>query len=194
MLSAKDDWKPITGFDGYSVSKVNGVRNDKTKRILKGRSWNGYPKVTLMKNNKKFERRIHRLVGEEHVLNPNNLPILNHKDSNRGNYASSNLEWVNNSENQLHRWKTQKYMSDKPLYPNGYIKKVGTSLRARSKPMFVSQNEREALGIKNKSAVKTKLDKTQQSRLKKYRSYKEKGMGELRSRLNLALPFSHVIF
>lgn len=125
----KNDWKPITGFPGYQVSATQGVRNSDTKRLLKGRSWNGYPKVTLMKGDKKFERRIHRLVGQEHVMNPKNLPIINHIDSDRSNFQSSNLEWVTNSQNQLHRWGT----TDKPLYQNGYIKKVGAVSRLRDR-------------------------------------------------------------
>jgi hypothetical protein len=47
-------------------------------------------------------RRVHRLVAEAYVPNPENLPFVNHKDGNRFNNASSNLEWTTQEGNSLH--------------------------------------------------------------------------------------------
>ena len=118
-------WVEIKDFPEYEIHPKDGVRKKGKEKTLKARTWLGYPKVTLMKGKKKFERRIHRLVGEHFVDNPLNLPILNHKDSDRSNHRVDNLEWVDNSGNQLHRWKTQKQGMKKMKYEQEYgLKKV----------------------------------------------------------------------
>lgn len=50
--------------------------------------------------------KVHRLVALAYIPNPQNLPQVNHIDGNKSNNQDSNLEWVNNSENQLHAWET----------------------------------------------------------------------------------------
>lgn len=49
---------------------------------------------------------VHRLVAYNFIPNPNNYPIINHKDENRSNNNISNLEWCtvsyNNTYNDAH--------------------------------------------------------------------------------------------
>lgn len=45
---------------------------------------------------------LHRHVAEMFVPNPDNKPIVNHIDGNKGNANYSNLEWVTHQENCLH--------------------------------------------------------------------------------------------
>lgn len=48
---------------------------------------------------KTYPRRIHRLLAEYYIPNPNNLPFVHHKDHNHYNNSLSNLEWVSIQDN-----------------------------------------------------------------------------------------------
>ncbi len=123
------EWIAVNEFPNYEIHPNDGIRKASTGRPLKGRNWFGYPKVTLMRDGLKHEKRIHKLVGEHFVDNPNDHPIVNHIDSDRSNHKKANLEWVDNSGNQLHRWKTQKEGLSKMKYEKEY----GLAKVARSK-------------------------------------------------------------
>ena len=60
----------------------------------------GYQYLAVQLGNKL--RRIHKLVAEAYVSNPDDLPFVNHKDGNRFNNVSSNLEWTTQQGNSLH--------------------------------------------------------------------------------------------
>lgn len=120
-----NSWTEISGFPEYEVHPTEGIRRKGSQRTLKARTWLGYPKVTLMRDGKKHEKRIHKIVAEHFIPNPDKKPIVNHKDSDRMNHSIDNLEWVDNSGNQLHRWKTQKEGLSKIKYEPEYgLKKL----------------------------------------------------------------------
>jgi len=110
-------WKKLEKFNNYEVHPFLGIRNAKTKKILKGRTWMGYPKVTLMSDGKKHEVKIHRAVAETFLPKPRpDYNIVNHKNGNRSDYQINNLEWVNQSLNIKDRWankgKRPKYLPE----------------------------------------------------------------------------------
>lgn len=76
-----------------------GRVKNKHGRILKPEIRKGYYSVDLMKNGKRYKFRVHRLVAEAFINNPDNLPQVNHKDEDRLNNIASNLEWCDNTYN-----------------------------------------------------------------------------------------------
>lgn len=100
-------WKDIDPYKGsYQVSNTGKVFSHKVGRLLKQQySKKMYLNVTLTgPKSTKNTLKIHRLVAEAFIRNPNNKPQVNHIDGNKENNNSSNLEWVTNQENQDHAW------------------------------------------------------------------------------------------
>ena len=58
--------------------------------------------VNLRKNSHNAIKRIHRLVAEAFIENPNKLPCINHIDGNKQNNHIDNLEWCSYSHNNRH--------------------------------------------------------------------------------------------
>lgn len=86
----------------YSVTEDGVVLNKNGKPMCQWTDNVGYKQCRLYKDGKKKYVRVHRLVAELFVPNPNNLPQVNHKDGNKLNNHYTNLEWVSNSQNTKH--------------------------------------------------------------------------------------------
>lgn len=112
----KEIWKDIEGYVGYyQVSNLGRVKslkriniNSRTvhSRILKPSIGWGYFHVVLSKDNVKESKRVHRLVGFAFIANPLNYDQINHKDGNKQNNHSENLEWCNSKQNINHALET----------------------------------------------------------------------------------------
>ena len=93
----------------YSVSTFGRVRNDISGRILKpSYTHDGYLMVRLSINGKMPAKtcRVHRLVAEAFIPNPDNKPTVNHKDGCKPNVGVDNLEWATHSEQITHAYRT----------------------------------------------------------------------------------------
>lgn len=99
----KEYWKPVVGYEGlYEVSNWGRVKSLKfgKERILKlFKDTSGYLCVKLCKNTNKCQFKVHRLVAEAFLPNPDNLPCVNHKDECKTNNNVNNLEWCNSKYN-----------------------------------------------------------------------------------------------
>ena len=104
QLNILEIWKPVKNFEQrYTVSNTGKVKSLKNSIILKERDLRGYKRVALFKDGKPHDKRIHRLVGEVFIDNPDKKPEINHKDKNRSNNHVSNLEWATSKENNDHK-------------------------------------------------------------------------------------------
>ncbi len=99
-------WKDIINFPDYQISNLGNVYSKKNYKIRKPFVSNGYLSIYLFKNGKRYRKKIHRLVAEAFIPNPNNLPVINHIDGNKLNNIVSNLEWCTSKQNTIHAYKT----------------------------------------------------------------------------------------
>jgi hypothetical protein len=106
-----ETYKKIEGFENYSVSDFGNVRNDKTGTILKGKNTDGYLQVVLMQNKVKHSKRLHKLVAQAFLLNPQNKPFIDHIDNNRRNNNLKNLRFATSQENNQNRSMSSKNTS-----------------------------------------------------------------------------------
>jgi len=114
-------WKPYSEFwflEGSSWGRVRTLdrmvptSRGNGKRLVRGRilkqCYNryGYLYVTFSTNGKKVSRRVHRIIALCFLLNPDNLPQVNHKNCDRTDNNVDNLEWCDGSYNRRY---TEKY-------------------------------------------------------------------------------------
>lgn len=116
-----EEWSPIKGYEGlYEVSTYGRVKSlsrtmphetfgtwNIKERILK-QHWAGpksgqYKIVWLHKGKgEQHSFRVHRLVAETFIDNPEQKEQVNHIDCDRENNAVWNLEWATPKENTVH--------------------------------------------------------------------------------------------
>ena len=92
--------KDIKGYEGlYAVTTDGQVWSYRSNKFLTPYNVVGYHYVDLRKKGHRKQFRVHRLVAEAYIPNPENKPQINHKDENKINNHVSNLEWVTAKEN-----------------------------------------------------------------------------------------------
>ena len=126
-------WKPIKGYEGYYeisnlgrvkaleryVKQGNGVRHCVERIVPHHLNVNGYPAVTLCKEKISREYRVHRLIMEAFVPNPENKPFIDHRDTNKLNYiVFLNEDGTINYDKTNLRWVTPKENANNPITLN----------------------------------------------------------------------------
>ena len=101
----------IEGFENYIICTDGTVHNKKGHNISRWKDNVGYLQVKLSKEGKWYYRRVHRLVAEAFIPNPNNLKQVNHIDGDKTNNEVSNLEWIDNKNNTQHGYDNNLYHS-----------------------------------------------------------------------------------
>ncbi len=117
-----EEWRKIEGHENYSASTFGRIRNDRNGYILRPLNPTGYCTVSLDKKG----CYIHRIIAGTFLPNPDNKPMVNHKDGNRRNNRVSNLEWATQSENIQHAVKTGLHKRAIPLAVYQNKKFIGT--------------------------------------------------------------------
>lgn len=146
-------WKNIIGFEGlYQINNIGQVKSLNYHRqgheqIIKLDLTNsGYYRAQLCKNGVVFRFLVERLVAQAFLPNPNNYPVVNHKDRN----SQNNFIWVNddnsiNYEKSNLEWCSVKYNNH---YDGAYKRRVQT--RRDNDNYFVPDEIRKSISNKLK--------------------------------------------
>jgi hypothetical protein len=111
-----EEWKDVIGYEGiYKVSSFGRVmsvdrisNNKKIKGLFISQQLDryGYPVVHLSKLNKQTHKKVHTLVVQAFIPNPENKSQINHKKGIKTENIVCKLEWATASENQKHAFET----------------------------------------------------------------------------------------
>lgn len=122
-----EQWCPVVGFEGqYEVSDYGRVRRCARQLVRSTgaayrvreqllaqvayghtREYLGVGFKVALKTNRVFS--VHRLVAAAFVLNPHGLPEVNHKNLDKRDNRSQNLEWCSATANMAHAAKRGRF-------------------------------------------------------------------------------------
>lgn len=105
-------WKDVVGFENYfKVSSLGKVLSKRTNKILKTHvNKSGYEMLSTKiggRQGKCYCLRVHRLVADAFLKNPEEFPEVNHKDGIKINNVPENLEWCDRSINITHAYENR---------------------------------------------------------------------------------------
>lgn len=119
------EWRIIEGYPNYSVSNTGIIINTKKNKMMSIYIRKGYCHIKLSTHNKAAQKKVHRLVAEAFIPNPNNYDCINHKDENPLNNNVENLEWCNHSYNNTYGTRIER--QSKSLTENWRTRKAKNS-------------------------------------------------------------------
>ena len=141
-----EEWRDIKGYEGkYQISNLGRIKSLKNckgnyrEKILDIKPDNrGYIRAFLYKNGKCKPYQVHRLVALHFIPNPNNYPIINHKDEDKTNNNVENLEWCtyqyNNNYGTRNKKCSEKMKGRK--FTEEHKKKISESIKGK-KTLFL---------------------------------------------------------
>ena len=103
-----------TKYEDIYINDVDVYKKQKDGSFHKLCKWIdnvGYYMVSFRVSGKRKYVRVHRLIAETLIPNPLNLPMINHKDTNKLNNDVENLEWCTNAYNTQEAYDCKVYKS-----------------------------------------------------------------------------------
>lgn len=148
----------IVSIDGKVYSTNNYGRAKYHQEISQRKNKDGYMQVTVGRTGDRSQYRVHRMVAEAFIPNPDNLPEVNHKDNDRTNNSVDNLEWCTHEYNIQYSIDSGNHISttditgsSNPNYGNHSL-----SEKYKNNPELAKENQSRP-GAQNGRARKIKL-------------------------------------
>ena len=138
-----------TKYDGIFIDGEDVYRFDRGeyKKLCKWIDNVEYYMVSFRQNKKRKYVRVHRIIAETFIPNPNQYPQVNHIDGNKLNNQITNLEWCSNAYNTKQGY-------DKDLYHNRHRSHAVLAVNKETGRSFEFSSIRscaEALGLNRKT-------------------------------------------
>lgn len=111
-----DTVRDVVGYEGlYTIDIFGNVTRVKdNKEMSQQINKFGYANVSLCKDGKQKQHKVHRLIAQAFIPNPQNKEQVNHIDGDKRNNVVWNLEWCTPKENVHHAINT-KLRSEQPI-------------------------------------------------------------------------------
>jgi hypothetical protein len=91
----KEIWKkfPYEGFEEFEISNLGNVRKISYPKIWYNER--GYYMISVLGKN----MRVHRVVADAFIPNPDGLETVDHIDNDKNNNTVENLQWMSRIDN-----------------------------------------------------------------------------------------------
>jgi len=109
----------------WSYPKQSGASPRPGRWMKQLSSANGYLRVCLTKDSRRYWRYIHRLVAFAYIPQVDGKKIINHIDGNKENNNVSNVEWSNHSDNLNHAYRNG--LNKKPTLTKEQVSEIKTT-------------------------------------------------------------------
>lgn len=98
------EWEEIPSWPKYKINRKGEIIGQRHKRLKThvDKQW-GYKTVALSDDGYQKTVKVHRLVAETFIPNPEGKPTVNHKNGIKTDNRVENLEWATVQEQQIHR-------------------------------------------------------------------------------------------
>lgn len=124
-----EEWHDIIGYEGYykvnnlgiikSIARFDRNNHFHSEKILKQRiDKYGYFVINLCKDGMEKTYKVHRIVAQAFIPNPNNLPEINHKNEIKSCNYVDNLEWCSTKYNANYGTRPQRISAKRKGRPN----------------------------------------------------------------------------